>query len=90
MGRVNGSIKGSVMQAKIAQKNPYYEYVEQGKKYMWCACGLSNRQPFCDGSHSGTGFSPVLYEAKATEKIAFCGCKQSKKFPLCDGSHSGL
>ena len=30
--------------------------VEKDKSYYWCACGLSKKQPFCDGSHSGTEF----------------------------------
>ena len=74
---------------KIAQKSPFIENVEPGRK-AWCACGLSNKQPYCDGSHKGRGFSPVLVEIDAAKKVAFCGCKQSKNPPYCDGTHSKL
>ena len=33
------------------QKNPYKVIVEKGKIYFWCVCGLSQKQPFCDGGH---------------------------------------
>ncbi|PPD45786.1 MAG: glutamate synthase [Methylocystis sp.] len=64
--------------------------VEAGKTYYWCACGLSENQPFCDGSHGETGIMPVPYKAEATGKAFFCGCKHSKNEPLCDGSHKEL
>lgn len=74
----------------ICQKSPFMEHVEPGKKYFWCACGLSKSQPFCDGSHAGTGISPVLYKAEESKKMAFCGCKHTKNAPFCDGTHGGL
>ena len=74
----------------IAQKAPYGVEVEEGKSYFWCACGKSANQPFCDGSHKDTGFSPVKYTAEATKKVFFCGCKHTAGPPLCDGSHSKL
>ena len=74
----------------VAQKSPYPVDVEAGKKYFWCACGRSKNQPFCDGSHKGTGLSPVAYEATQAKKVWFCGCKTTKKQPLCDGSHNAL
>lgn len=70
-----------------ASDTPYGVEVESGKDYYWCACGLSKNQPFCDGSHKGSGFSPVKYQAAKTGKVYFCGCKQTKSAPLCDGSH---
>ena len=30
------------------QKSPYKVIVEKDKTYFWCACGLSQKQPFCD------------------------------------------
>ncbi|MCM2561519.1 CDGSH iron-sulfur domain-containing protein [Lutimaribacter sp. EGI FJ00015] len=75
---------------EIAQKAPYPVDVEAGKTYFWCACGKSQNQPFCDGSHKGTDITPVKFSAEASKKVFFCGCKQSGKSPLCDGSHSGL
>lgn len=64
--------------------------VEKGKSYFWCACGLSQNQPFCDGSHSGTGFQPVKYMAEEDKLVGFCGCKQSALGPICDGAHKLL
>jgi len=62
--------------------------VEQGKSYYWCSCGKSSKQPFCDGSHKGTEFSPLVYKAELTKKVFFCACKQTIKQPFCDGSHN--
>ena len=73
-----------------AQKAPYKVSVEAGKKYFWCACGRSSNQPFCDGSHSGTGLAPVPYQATASKTVFFCGCKVTGSRPLCDGSHAKL
>lgn len=74
----------------IAQRSPYPIEVEAGKSYFWCACGRSAKQPFCDGSHKGSGFAPVKYTAEVSKKVFFCGCKHSGKAPLCDGAHKGL
>lgn len=74
----------------IAQKAPYPVEVEEGKSYFWCACGKSAKQPFCDGSHKGSEFSPMKYTAESSKKVFFCGCKTSSKSPLCDGSHKDL
>ncbi|HVH74347.1 MAG TPA: CDGSH iron-sulfur domain-containing protein [Stellaceae bacterium] len=73
-----------------AQKAPYGFTVESGKQYFWCACGRSQNQPFCDGSHKGTGLTPVAYTATASEQRWFCGCKQSGSKPFCDGTHKRL
>ena len=74
----------------IAQKSPYAVEVEAGKSYWWCACGKSASQPFCDGSHKGTEFSPIEYQADKDGTVYFCGCKHSKNGVQCDGSHSKL
>lgn len=74
----------------IAQKSPYPVDVEAGKTYFWCACGKSGKQPFCDGSHKDTDFSPVKYTADKDSKVFFCGCKATGKTPVCDGSHAKL
>jgi CDGSH-type Zn-finger protein len=74
----------------IAQKAPYAANVEAGKSYWWCACGNSTNQPFCDGSHKGSDFSPVEYKAKETGTVYFCGCKHSSNGVLCDGTHEKL
>ena len=74
----------------IAQKGPYPVEVEAGKTYFWCACGRSARQPFCDGSHKGSGFAPIPYKAEASGEVWFCGCKHSADKPFCDGTHETL
>jgi CDGSH-type Zn-finger protein len=71
-----------------ASDTPYGIDVEAGKNYFWCSCGRSANQPFCDGSHAGTSFTPLKYTANDTRKVFFCGCKATAKSPLCDGSHS--
>ncbi len=74
----------------VAQKSPYNVDVEAGKDYWWCACGRSKDQPFCDGSHKGTGITPEQYSATANENVHFCGCKRTGKQPVCDGSHRNV
>ena len=74
----------------IAQRAPIAVEVEAGKKYFWCSCGESSKQPFCDGSHVGTEFAPVEYEAADTTQVYFCCCKHSGAGVMCDGSHKNL
>lgn len=74
----------------IAQKAPFPVEVEAGKSYFWCACGQSKAQPFCDGSHKGTSFSPMKVTAGDSKTMWFCGCKQSARAPFCDGAHKAL
>jgi CDGSH-type Zn-finger protein len=64
--------------------------VAAGRQYWWCACGRSAKQPFCDGSHKDTGFTPIMYEADKSGTVWFCGCKATKSRPLCDGTHQTL
>ena len=75
---------------EIAAKSPFAVDVEAGKDYWWCACGKSKSQPFCDGSHKGSEFSPVKYEAAESKTVWFCGCKNSKAGVCCDGTHKTL
>ena len=71
-----------------ASDTPFGVEVEAGESYFWCSCGRSASQPFCDGSHKGTGFVPQKYEASESGKVFFCGCKATGNAPLCDGSHN--
>lgn len=75
---------------EIPAKSPFAVDVQAGKDYWWCSCGRSANQPFCDGSHKGTGFTPVKYTAAADGKVWLCGCKHSAKAPMCDGTHSRI
>jgi CDGSH iron-sulfur domain-containing protein 3 len=79
-----------VPKPQIAQRGPYPVEVEESKTYLWCACGRSANQPFCDGSHKGTGFTPVKFQATESTTVYFCGCKHSADRPFCDGTHAGL
>lgn len=75
--------------ATIAAKHPHVCELEPGT-YHWCACGRSKNQPFCDGSHEGTDFTPRTFEIKEKQRVALCQCKQTKNPPFCDGSHTDL
>jgi CDGSH-type Zn-finger protein len=75
---------------RIAQTSPYEVNVEAGRKYFWCACGMSSKQPFCDGSHKGSGLSPVAFTPSESETVYLCGCKRTGGRPFCDGTHSTL
>jgi len=71
------------------QKGPYKIKVEKGKTYFWCSCGLSQKQPFCDGAHKKEGkFKSVKFLSTESEELDFCGCKISDRPPFCDGTHS--
>ena len=74
----------------IAAKAPAKVALEAGKDYWWCACGKSKNQPFCDGSHKGSSFSPVQWTAPESKQAWFCTCKQTATQPLCSGAHKGL
>lgn len=74
----------------VAQKEPYRVTVEAGKKYAWCACGLSKSQPFCDSSHKGSGHVPIIFTAQESGDAWLCGCKHTKSGAFCDGTHSTL
>jgi CDGSH-type Zn-finger protein len=87
---------------RIAKKEPAAVNVVPGKIYAWCACGLSEKQPFCDGTHKriehpiNENNEPVLpfkslkVEFEKEEEVWFCQCKQTKNPPYCDGSHNKL
>jgi CDGSH-type Zn-finger protein len=75
---------------EIGGRAPIAVEVEAGKSYWWCACGRSKTQPFCDGSHKISSFTPIEFKATKSEKVFFCTCKRSAKKPTCDGSHKKL
>lgn len=73
-----------------AQKSPYGVTLEAGTEYWWCACGRSKTQPFCDGSHKGTGLTPVGFKPEKSGEHWLCGCKSTGSKPFCDGTHNRL
>ena len=76
---------------KVAGTVPIKVSLEAGKKYAWCSCGESSNQPFCDGAHKGSSFSPTVFEATESKDVHFCTCKQTgREMGLCDGSHKSL
>jgi len=75
--------------AECPQKKPYVVELEPGT-YWWCSFGKSSSQPFCDGSHKGTDFTPVALEITEKKKYGLCGCKQTKTPVMCDGSHKDI
>ena len=77
-------------QPKIAAAAPIAAPLEAGKQYAFCTCGHSANQPFCDGSHKGTGFAPQMFTAEKDGDAYLCQCKHSGNAPFCDGSHSKL
>ena len=74
----------------LASRTPFAVEVEAGRSYWWCACGRSQRQPFCDGSHQGGPFTPREFRATESGTVWFCGCKRSADAPRCDGTHRSL
>lgn len=74
----------------IAAYQPAPVDLEQGKRYFFCVCGLSAKQPFCDGSHDKTEFRPQAFVAEKTGRVFLCQCKQTRNAPYCDGTHNTL
>jgi CDGSH-type Zn-finger protein len=77
-------------EAIVAQKGPFAVELQAGKRYAWCACGRSGKQPFCDGSHQSTLLQPLIFKAERDGTARLCGCKASGGRPFCDGSHNRL
>ncbi|MEQ8240759.1 MAG: glutamate synthase-related protein [Cyclobacteriaceae bacterium] len=75
---------------QIAGKKPVSEELKKGENYLWCACGKSQDQPFCDFSHDSTPFEPVSFEVEEDQTGYLCMCKQTQNPPYCDGTHANL
>lgn len=76
--------------ALVASRQPFAVELVAGETYFWCACGRSQNQPFCDGSHKGSGITPEKIVAERSERVWLCGCKRTGNRPFCDGSHKRL
>lgn len=73
----------------IADKKPVVMALEAGT-YYWCSCGQSSNQPFCNGAHQGTSFTPLKFDLAEKQQVALCNCKYTTNPPFCDGSHTKL
>lgn len=92
------------MEPVIARKEPQLVKLEKGKTYAWCMCGLSEKQPFCDGRHKTTApdpsqpisetnqplFKSLKFTAEEDTEVWLCQCKHTKSPPFCDGTHNTL
>jgi CDGSH-type Zn-finger protein len=77
----------------VAQPQPVCVTVEAGKTYAWCTCGLSEKQPFCDGKHKqieGMPYKSLKVTFDQAGEVWLCQCKHTKNPPFCDGSHRSL
>jgi len=79
-------------QVKIAAKVPVKVELEKGKRYAFCTCGHSEKQPFCDGAHreNAPDYRSFKFEAEQDGKVWLCQCKQTNGQPFCDGSHKDI
>lgn len=73
----------------VADTKPMVMELEAGD-YYWCACGKSANQPFCDGKHKGTEFTPKKFTLEESQKVTLCLCKHTDNPPYCDGNHAKL
>ena len=75
---------------QVADTKPIAVRLTSGEEHHWCACGRSQNQPFCDGSHRGTAFTPVGFKAEEDGEAWLCMCKHTGNPPYCDGTHAKL
>lgn len=75
---------------RVAGTSPKAVELEAGKQYAFCTCGRSNNQPFCDGSHKVTSFTPHVFTAEKSGEAWLCMCKRTGNVPFCDGTHKTL
>ncbi|WP_290702393.1 glutamate synthase-related protein [Amphritea sp.] len=71
----------------VADNKPVKVSLNKGEESYFCTCGRSSKQPFCDGSHAGTGFTPKAFTAEETGDAWLCACKHTANAPFCDGTH---
>ena len=72
----------------ISARRPAKVELVEGETYTFCRCGRSGTQPFCDGSHAGTRFTPLSFTAESSKTAFLCACKHTGDAPFCDGTHA--
>ncbi len=72
----------------IADNKPIKVNLVSGQTIYFCTCGRSGNQPFCDGSHAGSGFAPQAFTPDQDQEAYLCACKHTQNSPFCDGSHA--
>jgi sterol desaturase/sphingolipid hydroxylase (fatty acid hydroxylase superfamily)/CDGSH-type Zn-finger protein len=72
---------------RTATEEPVAVSLDKDEQFLWCRCGKSRNQPFCDGTHHGSKSKPLLCAAKRTGKARICNCKKTRTAPFCDNSH---
>ena len=75
---------------QIADTKPIKVKLNKDEEYLFCNCGKSNNQPFCDWSHVGSPLEPIKFKAEDSGDAFLCMCKHSKNKPYCDGTHKNL
>jgi uncharacterized Fe-S cluster protein YjdI/CDGSH-type Zn-finger protein len=83
-------ISRTMEKSKVAGTTPMVVDLKSGKAHAWCACGHSKNQPWCDGSHKGSGINPVVFKPEKDTRAAMCMCKKTGNHPYCDGTHSNI
>ena len=86
----NSELSKNYIKGFTKTNEPITVELKKGENYLWCKCGRSKNQPFCDGSHHGTKHKPILFEAKKDGTVKLCNCKITKSSPFCDNSHKNL
>lgn len=84
--KAGSEISKDYTKEKTIENEPVLMEVEKGT-HLWCQCGFSKSQPFCDGSHHGTKIKPIPFEMKQTRTVKLCNCKITQTGPFCDNSH---
>lgn len=74
----------------IAARKPMAVDLKKGEEKLWCACGRSQSQPFCDGSHRTTTITPKAFTPEEDGEAYLCMCKRTGNPPYCDGTHRRL
>lgn len=72
----------------IADNKPAKVQLSKDEEYHFCTCGRSRSQPFCDGSHAGTSFTPKAFKVDEDQEAYLCACKHTGNAPFCDGTHA--